>query len=160
MTSTPVPATSRPPRDRAPQRSLNWALIIGLGAAALARPTTNMLTDQLGIELGPIVPLGWTLVISLVWILVVGLGRTARPLLTLTLTGVFYALFAIVLSAVASTILLGALSGPLAQPLAILPMLLLNALWGLLCGALALALRHARGRADGDPRREGTGRIV
>jgi hypothetical protein len=160
MTTIPVPVPSRPTRNCPPQQSLNWALIIGLGAAGLARPTTSMLTDQLGIELGPIVPLGWTLVISLVWILVVGLGRTARPLLTLTLTGAFYALFAIVLSAVASTVLLGVLSGPLAQPLAILPMLLLNALWGLLCGALALAFRHARGRADEGPRREGHGRIV
>lgn len=145
MTTPPASAAARPTRNL----PLNWALIIGLGAAALARPLTNMLFDQLGVEPGPIVPLGWTVVISAVWILAVGLTRTARPLLTLTLTGVFYALFAIVLSAVASTILWGELAGPLARPLAILPMLLLNAGWGLACGALALALQHARGARHG-----------
>lgn len=138
--------TANPPR-----RPLNWPLIVGLGAIGLARPLTNTVLDQAGIDLGPVIPLGWTALISLLWITVVGLTGVARPVLTLTLTGITYALFALLLSGILSPLLLGHLEGPLANPLALLPMLLTNALWGAIAGALALAIQHAReaGRAPG-----------
>lgn len=123
---------------------MNALLILALALIALARPLTNSVTDQAGTVLGPLIPLGWTLLISLVWIGVVGLTRTARPVLTLVLTALAYAVFAIILSGILSPILLGHLEGPLANPLAIVPMLATNAVWGLFTGALALAVQRLR----------------
>ncbi|MCQ9368662.1 hypothetical protein NQ038_12685 [Brevibacterium sp. 50QC2O2] len=124
--------------------SLHWPLIIGLGALALLRPVLRIVAEQLGVSVTPVVPILATLVISAVWIAVVGLSRVAHPLLTLVFTGLAYAVFAIVLSGVLSPILDGRLQGPLANPLAIVPMLATNAIWGLLAGALALLVRRAR----------------
>lgn len=125
--------------------SLNWPLILGLGAFALIRPITRVVVSQLGIETsGPWLPVLFTVGISAVWIGVVGLGRSARPVLTLVLAGVVYAVLAMLLSAVLSVALGGELEGPLANPIAILPMLGTNALWGLVAGGLALALRSGR----------------
>lgn len=123
----------------------SWPLILGLGVFALARPVTNTVLDQAAIDPGPVVPLGFTALITLVWVLIVGMGRAARPVLTLILTGAAYAIFAILLSGILSPLLLGHLDGPLARPIAIVPMLLTNALWGLIAGLLALALQHLRG---------------
>ncbi|WP_114854443.1 hypothetical protein [Brachybacterium sp. YJGR34] len=124
---------------------LNLPLILGLALIALARPLTNIVADQLGAELPAAVPLGWTALITLVWVVVVGTGRSPHPVLTLVLAGLAYAVLAMVLSAVLSPLLLGYLDGPLARPLAIVPMLVVNALWGLIAGALALAVRRLRG---------------
>lgn len=133
-------------------RSLSWPLILGLGVIALARPLTNTVLDQLGVDLGAVVPLLWTATLTIVWVAAVGLTRTARPVLTLTLTGLVYAVCAMALSAVLSPLLLGHLSGPLANPIAILPMLLVNAAWGAIAGVLALAVQRLRGaRASGRP---------
>lgn len=134
--------TSRP---AAPARSPNWLLILGLGLFALARPVTNTVLAQIGVDPGPVVPLGWTAVISLVWIAVVGLTRTTSPVLTLVLAGLAYGIFAMVLSGILSPILMGRLAGPLANPIAILPVLATNAVWGLITGALALAVQRLRG---------------
>ncbi len=150
--STPNPAApdstgQTPPAAHglAPRRRLNPLLILALALIALARPLTNIVADQAGTDLGPLVPLGWTLLISLVWIAVVGLTGTARPVLTLVLAALAYAVFAIILSGILSPILLGRLEGPLANPLAIVPLLATNAVWGLLTGALALAVQRLRG---------------
>lgn len=143
----PVAATSPqgPGGAAAPHRSLNWLLILGLGLTALVRPLTNTVLDQLGIDPGPLVPLGWTALISLLWIAAVGLTRTASPVLTLVLVGLVYGLSAIMLSGILSTLLLGQLHGPLTTPIGLVAVLITNALWGLVTGAIALALQRARG---------------
>ena len=130
--------TSTPPRPSS-------LLILGLGLLALVRPLASIVVEQSGHELGAAPRLLLTAAITLVWVAAVGLGRAPRPLLTLVLAGLVYAVAAIVLSGILSPLLLGHLSGPLAQPLAIVPMLLVNALWGLIAGLLALAVRRLRG---------------
>ncbi|MFF0450437.1 hypothetical protein ACFYT4_29315 [Streptomyces sp. NPDC004609] len=125
-------------------RALNRPLVAVLTAVALVRPlmSTAGLSDALG---KPATPLILTAVISLTWILTVGLRRDRDPLLTLVVTGLAYALAVTVLSAVLSPILLGRLEGPLARPYALVPLCLVNALWGAACGALAMGVRRMRG---------------
>lgn len=135
--------THTPPSGRS--RSLNWLLIVGLGLLALARPITNTVLDQLGIDLGPVVPLGWTVIISLIWIGAVGLTRTVSPVLTLLLTGLAYGVFAMILSGILSPILLGELRGPLTNPIGLVAVLITNAVWGLITGGIALAVQRVRG---------------
>lgn len=122
---------------------LNWPLVIGLVVVALVRPLFSIagLSDVLG---RPATPLVLTAVISLVWILSVGLSRVREPLLTLVAVGVGYALASVLLSAILSPILLGHLEGPLARPIALVPLLVVNVGWGAVCGALALGLRRLR----------------
>lgn len=93
----------------------------------------------------PLAALVLTLVVTAVWVLVVGLGRSRRPVLTLTLAGLVYAVATIPLSAVLSTLIDGEMSGPLANPVAIVPLLALNAGWGALAGVLAAGVRRMRG---------------
>ena len=130
--------TTTPPRPSS-------LLILGLGLLALVRPLASIVVEQSGHELGAAPRLLLTAAITLVWVAAVGLGRAPRPLLTLVLAGLVYAVAAIVLSGILSPLLLGHLSGSLAQPLAIVPMLLVNALWGLIAGLLALGVRRLRG---------------
>lgn len=128
---------------------LPWPLILGLGALALVRPLIRTVEDQLGtggLPAGPVIVTG---VITAIWVLVVGLTRTAHPVLTLLFTGLAYAVFAILLSGILSPMLTGELQGPLATPLAIIPMLATNALWGLAAGALALVVQRLRGVRPG-----------
>lgn len=128
---------------------LQWPLILGLGALALVRPLIRTVEDQLGaggLPAGPVIVTG---VITAIWVLVVGLTRTAHPVLTLLFTGLAYAAFAILLSGILSPMLTGELQGPLATPLAIIPMLATNALWGLAAGALALVVQRLRGVRPG-----------
>lgn len=131
---------------------ISWPLVLGLGLLALARPVTNTVLGQLGIDPGPTVPIGWTLVITAFWVGVVGLTRVPRPVLTLVLAGLAYGVFAIVLSGILSPLLLGHLAGPLANPIAIVPVLATNALWGAIAGVLALGLQRLRGART--PRRD------
>ena len=108
MHTTPAPTpspTAAPP--------VHLLLAVGLGLVGLARPITNTVLDQIGVDPGPVVPLGWTLLITLLWVAVVGLGRVPRPLLTLTLAGLVYGLSALLLSGILSPLLLGRLEGPL-----------------------------------------------
>ena len=125
--------------------SLNWPMILGLGALALIRPLVSIVESVLGVTDSPAVPLTITLVISAIWIAAVGLTKTAHPVQTLVLTGVTYAGLSLILSAVLSPILTGSLQGPLANPVALLPFLLTNVIWGLITGGLALALQRIRG---------------
>lgn len=122
---------------------LNWPLAAGLAVVALVRPLFSIvgLSDALG---KPVTPLVLTVVISLVWILAVGLSRVREPLLTLVVAGIGYALASLLLSAILSPILTGHLQGPVAQPLALIPLFVTNALWGLVCGALALGMQRLR----------------
>ncbi len=137
--------------------SLRWPLITGLGALALIRPLISILEFQLGFDAPPSVPIGITVVVTVVWVAVVGLGRVARPLLTLVMTGISYGVLSIILSGVLSPILTGELQGPLAMPIAIVPVLITNAIWGLVAGALALLVQHLRtSRSAMDTARVGT----
>ena len=125
--------------------SLQWPLILGLGALALVRPLVSIIEHQLGVTHPPVVTVLITLVISAVWIAVVGLSRTVHPVVTLLFTGLTYAVLSIILSGILSPILTGELQGPLATPAAVIPVLLTNAVWGAVAGALALLLQHLRG---------------
>jgi hypothetical protein len=126
--------------------SLHWPLVVGLGALALVRPLMSIvgLMDELG---RPLAPLLATLVISVVWIAVVGLSRVPEPVLTLVFAGLVYAGLSIALSAILSAILTGELQGPLATPFGtgVLSVLVVNALWGAVTGAIALLVRRMRG---------------
>jgi hypothetical protein len=125
--------------------SLHWPLVVGLGLLALVRPLMSIvgLTDELG---RPLTPLVTTLVISVVWIAVVGLSRVPEPVLTLVFAGLVYAASSIVLSAILSPILDGELEGPLATPfgIGVLSVLVVNAIWGGAAGAAALLVRGMR----------------
>ncbi|MEU1321100.1 hypothetical protein [Streptomyces tibetensis] len=125
-------------------RGVNWPLVAALTAVALVRPLFSIAgwSEALGKPLTPVV---LTLGITLTWILAAGLSRVRDPLLTLVVTGVAYALAALVLSAVLSPLLTGKLQGPLAQPQAIVPLFLVNAAWGAFCGVCAIGLRRVRG---------------
>lgn len=128
----------------APSRpQVSWALVLGLGALALIRPLARItgLADAMGSPTGPLV---LTVLVTVAWVAIVGLGRVARPVLTLTLAGIAYGVYIIPLSAVLSALLDGMLQGPLATPFAIVPVLLTNAAWGALAGVLALAVQAAR----------------
>jgi hypothetical protein len=126
--------------------NLHWPLVLGLGALALVRPLVSIVETQLGVDDPPAVPIGITLVVTAVWVAVVGLGRIARPVLTLVAVGLTYGVLSILLSGILSPILSGRLEGPLAVPFAIIPVLLTNALWGLVAGGLALLVQRTRGR--------------
>lgn len=149
----PAPTRHGTPRQLDPPSAagsrLNWLLILGLGLLALARPLTNIVLDQLEIDLGPVVPLGWTVIISVIWICAVGLTRTVAPVATLLLTGLAYGVFAIALSGILSPLLLGELRGPLTTPIGAVAVLATNAVWGVITGAIALALQRARGIRPG-----------
>jgi len=119
-------------------------MILGLTAVALVRPGVSIVESALGVSDPPAVPILLTVAISAVWIAVVGLSRTARPVLTLVLTGLSYAVLVLVLSAIVSPIITGSLQGPLANPVAIIPLLGTNAIWGLITGVLALLVQRLR----------------
>lgn len=132
--NVPETATVRP--------GVKWQLVPALGAIALVLPLARMT------GLAEVVPSGpWllTVLVSLVWIGVVGLGRVPRPVLTLTLAGLAYGVAIIPLSAAVSTVLTGTVQGPLVMPIAVVPILLMNGLWGLLAGLLAGAVQRLKG---------------
>ena len=118
------------------QFQTQWPLILGLAALALIRPIISMvgLSEAIG---QPVASIAVTLLISLVWIAVVVRARVSRPVVTLTLTGLAYGVFAILISAVISPILTGQLQGPATNVFAFVSVLLTNALWGLIAGWIA-----------------------
>ena len=126
-------------------RRINWLLILGLGVLALIRPVFSIagFSDALG---KPATPIILTMAISLVWILSVGLTRVARPVVTLVLAGVVYAVLAIALSGILSPLLSGELQGPLQNPAAVVSVLITNVAWGAITGLIALSLRRFRGQ--------------
>lgn len=126
-------------------KSFHWPLILGLAAVALFRPLIKIVADQYDITIGTVTTVIVTLVISAIWIAVVGLSDITQPVLTLLFTGLAYAVLAIILSAILSPVLTGELQGPLAMPLAFVPVLLTNAVWGVTAGGLALLVQRARG---------------
>lgn len=125
-------------------KSLHWPLVLGLGALALVRPLIRVVTDPGGTSDAPAVAITVTLLISVVWIAVVGWTNVAHPVLTLVCAGLVYGAASILLSAILSPLLTGELQGPLATPLGIVPVLVTNAVWGLVTGALAALVRRSR----------------
>jgi len=108
---------------------------------ALVRPLLNIagLSDDWG---KPATPLLATAAITIIWIAGVVVTRQAKPVLTLVLAGLTYAVLAMAMSGVLSPLLGGELRGPLTSPLAIPGVLAVNAFWGLLAGLIAAAFRR------------------
>lgn len=129
--------------------AIRWPLVIALGAFALVRPVMNIFGVMDDVK--PVGPLVVTLVISVAWISVVVIIRDPRPLLTLVLAGLAYAVLAIALSGIVSPIKDGHLEGPLANPIAIVPVLCVNALWGLITGLVAETVISRGGRSVRSP---------
>jgi hypothetical protein len=125
-------------------KNLHWPLVLGLGALALARPLIRIVGDPTGTSDATATAVIVSIVISLVWIAVVGWTTVAHPVLTLVCAGLVYGVLSIVISGILSPILTGRLQGPLAMPIAIVPVLLTNAFWGLATGLVALLVRRAR----------------
>lgn len=63
-------------------KNLPWGLVLGLAALALVRPVLRMSGVADGVSTA-VVALGATTLITVVWVLVVGLSRTPEPVLTL-----------------------------------------------------------------------------
>lgn len=84
-------------------------------------------------------------VTAAVWIGVVGFGRVARPVLTLTLTGVAFGVVAILLSLVFAGV--DGAGGPGGASWTALPALAMDAFWGFLAGLIALGVQKTRGDA-------------
>jgi hypothetical protein len=125
-------------------KNLHWPLVLGLGALALVRPLVRIVIDPTGMADAPAAAITISILISVVWIAVVGWTNVDHPVLTLVCAGVVYGVLSIGLSAVLSPILTGQLRGPLAMPFTIIPVLLTNAFWGLVTGLIALVVRRAR----------------
>ncbi len=123
---------------------INRPLAFGLAALALIRPLASIVgvSDALG---KPATPVVLTAVITVVWVLVVGLSRIRRPVATLVAAGVVYAVVSIVLSAVLSPVIDGELNGPLANPIAVIAVFLVNVVWGFVAGGMALLIQRVRG---------------
>ncbi|GAB2874175.1 hypothetical protein GCM10027074_47460 [Streptomyces deserti] len=135
--------TSPPLAERL--RGLHRPMVAALTGIALVRPLFSVtgLSEAVG---KPATALTLTALITLTWVLAVGLTRVPEPFLTLVAAGLGYALAALVLSAVLSPVLTGELQGPLAHPQAIVPLFLVNGLWGAFCGVCAVGVRRLRAR--------------
>lgn len=124
---------SRPP--------LSWAAAFGLGALVLLWPLTTL--TGVAEVIGPLVrAVGVIAVIGAAWIAVVGLGGLARPVLTLTLTGLAGGLYL-----VAAALIAGTASGALSLISAgfmVLDMLATGAFWGVLAGLAAAGVQKLR----------------
>jgi hypothetical protein len=121
------------------QSKREWLLIPGLAALALIRPIMSMVGLSRAIG-QPFASIAVTLLISLVWLAVAVRARFSRPIVTLTLTGLVYGIFAVLISAVLSPVLTGQLQGPATNPFAFVSVLLTNAFWGLVVGVIARAV--------------------
>lgn len=126
-------------------KKLHWPLILGLAALALVQPLLGMITAAGGTPAAPPVRAGLAIVISIVWISVVGLTQVRHPVLTLIFAGISYGVFETLLSGAMSPVLTGELKGPLAMPWTIIAVLISNAIWGAIAGLLALAVQRLRG---------------
>jgi hypothetical protein len=141
--------TSHSHLNQQPAARLPWGTLVALGVTALLRPATRIVEHLSGADWGRAVPLSLTVIITVLWVLVLGLRRDRlRPgqvLASGVVVGLVYAVLATLLSAVVSPIVDGRLDGPLARPAALPSMVIVNAVWGLVAGALALGLRSFRG---------------
>ncbi|MFD1414858.1 hypothetical protein [Oceanobacillus jeddahense] len=122
----------------------NKTLILGLGALALVRPLMKI-TGFIHIFGNEAVgSIAMTILISIAWILIVVKKGVQNPIQVLTLAGVSYAAFAIILSGILSPILDGGLQGPLTNPIGFISVFITNILWGLVLGVIALAIPYQK----------------
>lgn len=136
MTSSEIPQPTRPATGR-----VQWPLVGGLACMALLWP----LTALTGLGSGAPRALTIVAVTAVVWIGVVGLGRVARPVLTLTLAGVAFGVLALLMSLVFSGV--DGAGGPGGVGWTAVPALAMDAFWGFLAGLIALGVQKARGDA-------------
>lgn len=122
---------------------LNWRLIIVLALIALIRPLMSI-TGISGVLGKPVASITATLAISIIWIAAVTIKKESQPVTTLIITGIAYAVFAIILSGILSPIFIGTLQGPLTNPFAIISMFMTNIIWGFITGSIAALLLKIR----------------
>lgn len=124
-------------------KKINWNLVLILSVFALIRPLMSIVgvTEIFG---QPFTSLTLTLIISIIWILTVVAKKMESPIITLVMTGVFYALFAIILSAILSPIKLGELMGPLTNPFALVSVFITNIIWGGMTGVISWSILKVR----------------
>jgi hypothetical protein len=125
------------------ETTLPWGLILALGLSGLVRPVLSILGvyDALGSAGRPWGPLTVTGVVSVAWIVVVVARRVSRPLLTLTLAGVTYAVLALLLNLSLQPFLESAEAIP---PAGVVAMVVTNGLQGAVLGLIATALLRVR----------------
>jgi len=125
------------------ETSLPWGLIVVLGSSALVRPMLSILGayDALGSAGRPWGPLVVTAVVSVVWVAVVVARRLGRPVATLTLAGIAYAVLAVLLNLSLQPALESAQAIP---PAGVVAMLVTNGVHGAVLGLIATALLRAR----------------
>ncbi|MGJ7907889.1 hypothetical protein ACOQFL_15575 [Actinopolyspora sp. H202] len=131
------------PARNSPLVGLPWVTIVALGILGLIQPALGILRvyETLGRPWSPIVV---TVLVAAVWVVVVVLRRTARPVLTLTIVGTLYGVLTIALNWIVRIVLYGS-SAPLPGP-AIASIVLANLLGGALLGLLALVILRIMSR--------------
>jgi hypothetical protein len=124
-------------------RRVSWPLVLGLALFALTRPVLSItgLADEWG---KPATPLIATALITAVWVVAAARFAHRAPVLTLVVTALAYAAFAVVLSAILSPMLDGQSSKVVTNPIALLGVLSTNLVWGLVAGGLAALLTARR----------------
>jgi len=128
----------RGPRPFPSVEGMNLRLAALLGLLGLARPVLSIVgAYDSGPLAKPVGPLLLTAVISIVWVAAAVLRRVPRPVHTLAATGVFYALFAILLNWSLQPFLESAETIPLPGYLA---MPIVNAVQGAVLGLIAWAI--------------------
>lgn len=144
--SRPSTAAGRRSRSSGP----DLTLAIGLGTLTLLYPILNIAIDLLGVEGAARLPVNaWLwLVIAVIWVLAGWLTRTARPVLTLLLTGIAGGLFTALLVIVIQLFGSGG-PGLAAAPFAIVSILAMHTVGGVICGLLAWGLQSATGGSAG-----------
>ncbi|HIW11672.1 MAG TPA: hypothetical protein H9891_00700 [Candidatus Salinicoccus stercoripullorum] len=128
--------------------NLNRNLIITLAMVALIRPLMSIIgiSEIVG---KPVASITSTIVISIIWIAAVTIKNETRPVITLMMTGIAYAITAMILSGILSPILTGTLQGPLTNSFAIISMLMTNIVWGFVTGiAAAFLLKMKKTQSD------------
>src|SRR5690606_13008245 len=136
-----APASS--PRPSLDPKAVRWPLVFGLAAVGLIRPVASIAGIRDVVD-ATVAALGLTVLVSLIWILVVGLSQVPQPFLTLVFTGLVYAGYTLVLGVILSSLLEGGLMGPVTNPIAIVAVVVSHAIWGGVCGLLALLIRRLR----------------
>ena len=119
-----------------------WGLILVLAAVALVRPLLSIADAYDALGGGPLGPVAVTILIAALWVGAVVTTRARNPLLTLTLAGGLYGVFAILLQQVIWNLFLGGApeGAPSSTPVLVVSwvgILVTNTIWGALLGAIA-----------------------
>ncbi len=119
-----------------------WELILILAAVGLVRPLLSIAGAYDAIGGGPLAPVAVTIATAAIWVGAVVTTRAPNPLLTLTLAGGLYGVFAILLQQVIWNIFLGGApeGAPSATPVLVVSwvgILVTNTIWGAFLGAIA-----------------------